>query len=74
MFIVVLSVIVVNSVIAKGPLIFLKLAESSEGAFDGFYHKAATDYDSSTGNTHKQYNYTRFTELYGDAYNLSPRS
>ena len=39
-FIVVLSVIVVNAVIAKGPLIFLQMAENLEGSFDGFIYHA----------------------------------
>jgi len=37
-FIVVLSVVIVNSVISKGPLIFLSLAEGLEGGYDGIIH------------------------------------
>ena len=71
-FIVVLSVIVVNSVIAKGPLIFLQMAESSEGAFDAVFHHSTTTYANNDGNNHHNYNYTRFTELYGKDYNVAP--
>ena len=71
-FIVVLSVIVVNSVIAKGPLIFLQLAESTEGAFDAVFAVGSGSYQDN-GDTPFSYNYTQITELYGDKYNLSPR-
>ena len=37
-FIVVLSVVIVNSVISKGPLIFLSLAEGGTGSYDGIIH------------------------------------
>ena len=73
-FIVVLSVIVVNAVIAKGPLIFLQMAESMEGSFDGFiYHSDNGGYHNIQTNTEHPYNFTRIEELYGDKYNLSPR-
>ena len=36
-FFVVLSVVVVNTIIAKGPLIFLALAESIESSYDGCF-------------------------------------
>ncbi len=36
-FIVVLSVLVVNSVITKGPVIFMKLSENIVGEFDGVF-------------------------------------
>ena len=43
-FIVVLSVLVVNSVIAKGPVIFLKLSETYVGEYDGaFYNRFNAD-------------------------------
>ena len=44
-FIVVLSVIVVNAVIAKGPLIFLTLAEGIEGSYDGVLSGTEIDND-----------------------------
>ena len=34
MFVVVLSVIIVNSIIAKGPLVFLSLGEQLNGSYD----------------------------------------
>ena len=64
--------IVVNSVIAKGPLIFLQLAESTEGAFDAYFADGSRSY-SDNGDSYFSYNYTQVTELYGDKYNLSPR-
>ena len=74
-FIVVLSVVVVNAVIAKGPLIFLQMAESMEGSFDGFiYHSDMGGYHNVDTNTEHQYNFTRIEELYGDEYNLAPRN
>lgn len=35
-FVVVLSSLVINSVIQKGPIVFLSLAEQSRGEIDGF--------------------------------------
>ena len=72
-FIVVLSVIVVNAVIAKGPLIFLQLAENQDGAFDGFFKHNLDSYSDYSSNSKHNYNYTHIYQLYGDTYNLSPR-
>ena len=36
-FVVVLSVVVVNTIISKGPLIFMKLGESVKGGYDGVF-------------------------------------
>ena len=37
-FIVVLSTLVIHSVVAKGPIIFMALGQEKGGAFDGYYH------------------------------------
>ena len=36
-FVVVMSTLVVNTVISKGPIIFLKLAQADTGEFDGWF-------------------------------------
>ena len=74
-FIVVLSVVIVNSVISKGPLIFLSLAEGLQGGYDGIIHG---DYENHhfghTQQTTRLLNYTQVLELYSDeSVNLSPR-
>jgi len=69
-FIVVLFTLVINTIVAKGPIIFLKMAEASEGEIDGF----VTPSPSSIGNENSYFlNYTRVVELYGTQYNLAPR-
>ena len=72
-FVVVLSVIVVNSVCAKGPLIFLRLAEASSGAYDGVFSHVGNHMHYLDTNTNELKNYTKFRELYNDEWNISPR-
>ena len=76
-FVVVLSVMIVNTIISKGPLIFLKLAESQRGGYDGMFfnnnHNAPSNWYDSDGDTKNVLNYTQITELYGKELNLSPR-
>lgn len=74
-FIVVLATLVINTVVAKGPMVFLRLAEGQEGEIDGFitplgsYKRWLSD-----GNNHLFLNYTRFQELFKQGeYNMSPR-
>jgi hypothetical protein len=62
-FIVVLFTLVINTIVAKGPIIFLKMAEASEGEIDGYVTPSIT----STGSEESYFlNYTRVNELYGD--------
>ena len=74
-FVVVLSTLVVNTVISKGPIIFLKLAQADVGEFDGvFYHGGGYHSDMNTwSNWNEMLNYTQVKELYADEYNLAPR-
>ena len=77
-FIVVLSSLVINTVVEKGPIIFLRLAEYNHGEVDGFvvpfgsYKKEGAYF-----NHHIFLNYSRVNELYGESedeeLNLSPR-
>ena len=78
-FIVVLSVVVVNTIIAKSPLIFLKLGEAQSGGYDGVFmnqelYSATTNFYSLSANNNHMLNYTHILELYDDEYNLSPRT
>ena len=45
-FVVVLSTLVVNTVIEKGPIIFLKLAQADTGEFDGYFTQGG-DYSTN---------------------------
>ena len=77
-FVVVLSVVVVNTIISKGPLIFLSLAEKQNGAFDGlFYNEGVgsdySDFSNIYCDHNHNLNYTKILELYDDEFNLSPR-
>ena len=40
-FIVVLSTLVIHSVVAKGPIIFMTLGQEKVGAFDGYFQDRA---------------------------------
>jgi len=74
-FIVVLFSLVINTVVAKGPIIFLKMAEASNGEIDGVVTPSKTTalgLDQDTTGI-KFLNYSRVTELYGTEYNLAPR-
>lgn len=66
MFIVVLFSLVINTIVARGPIIFLKMAEANNGEIDGVVTPSqilalGLD-DDQTGV--KFLNYTRVTELY----------
>ena len=58
--------LVINTVIEKGPIIFLKLAEGNSGEIDGvitsFEDDPANIYDDST-EPNNFLNFTRITEL-----------
>jgi len=43
-FIVVWAALVINTIVEKGPIIFLKLAEASEGQYDGIVY-STTSFD-----------------------------
>ena len=74
-FIVVLFSLVINTIVARGPIIFLKMAEANNGEIDGVVTPSQTvalglDEDQSGV---KFLNYTRYSELYQNQYNLAPR-
>ena len=68
----------VNTVISKGPIIFLTLNQSSYGEIDAFWWNPGFD-GARSGNVDSicindaYVNYTQFTELYGDKFNIAPR-
>jgi hypothetical protein len=74
-FVVVWSALVINTLVDKGPIIFLKLAEGEEGQYDGII------YPSNGYNGMDEFlnidgvfvNYTRVQEVTSEKYNLSPR-
>jgi len=75
-FIVVIFSLVVNTLVQRGPIIFLKVVEGTEGEIDGVIRGAYGDHESakySTMNEDNMLNYTRIYETYGDKYRLSPR-
>ena len=71
-FIVVLFCLVINTIVARGPIIFLKLAEANQGEIDGFVVPSSS-YRETDDLVGDYLNYTRVKELYGDKYNLAPR-
>ena len=75
-FIVVLASLVIKSIVAKGPIVFMQLGQNSVGAFDGYFYPR-TAYRSSTINTFEDnfryVNYERVLEVVNTTYNLSPR-
>lgn len=62
-FVVVLFSLVINTVVEKGPVIFLRLAESYHGEIDGVV--TPTGHVEIEGKKHEIFlNYTRYYELY----------
>lgn len=73
--IVVWSALVINTLVEKGPVIFLKLAEGDEGQYDGLIYPTR-DFDGMASYTNKDgifVNYTQVLAVVGDKYNLAPR-
>jgi hypothetical protein len=73
-FTVVFSMLVINSVIEKGPIIFLQLSEGQRGEIDAQIRPSSSYLNAEDGTKFKVFlNYTRVDELFGKEYNLSPR-
>lgn len=77
MFIVVWAALVINTIVEKGPVIFLKLAEADNGQYDGIVYPQ-DDFDfAGYQNTDGIFiNYTKSMEVLaksGKDFNLSPR-
>ena len=51
-FIVVLSTLVIHTVVAKGPIIFMALGQEKGGAFDGYYQASHETAKESQINTY----------------------
>jgi hypothetical protein len=72
--VVVLSALVINTVVDKGPIIFLKLGELDGGEFDGMIHPTQRDKDWWDNDGGRFVNYTKvMNEVTDNKYNLSPR-
>lgn len=75
--IVVTAALVINTIVEKGPIIFLKLSEGEVGQYDGIvYPQRDMDFDSFQNTKGIFINYTRSMETLnntGTSYNLSPR-
>ena len=72
----VLSVIVVNSIIAKGPLVFLSLGQQLNGSYDAILSPVFTgslSWGGTDSNNFDMFNYTHINELYDEDLYLSPR-
>lgn len=68
-FVVVLMTLIINTLIDKGPIIFLRLAEGSVGETDAIIESSA-----NTDSSFLYYlNLTQINKLYPDEYYLSPR-
>ena len=69
------SALIINTIVEKGPIIFLKLAQANEGQFDGVVSPSKgfggmMSFDNSEGIF---MNYTRVMEVVDHKYNLAPR-
>lgn len=73
----VLSTLVVNTIIAKGPIIFVSLAQADTGEIDVWYSAKTYGKQDTNMNNYADdsfyLNYTQVTMLYGNTYNLAPR-
>jgi len=63
-FIVVVSTLVINTVISKGPVIFLKMAEGEEGEADAYITPRGEYLGEKDSETATFMNYTRIYDLY----------
>lgn len=66
-----LFTLIINTLIDKGPVIFLKLAEDSTGEIDAVIETSPIVYTSNSFG--KYINYTQIKTLYGEQYNFSGR-
>ena len=77
-FVVVVSTLVVNTVIEKGPIIFLSLNQAESGEFDAYIEPADWDVRGPKPRdrwiSDKFMNYTQFINVWGeDKFNVAPR-
>jgi hypothetical protein len=68
-FISVLATLIINTIVEKGPIIFLRVAEARHGEIDGVVHP----YGNLPPDSQLFLNYSRIEELYGRKFNLGPR-
>jgi hypothetical protein len=77
-FIVVLAVIVVTTVVAKGPVIFLKFGENQVGQFDGIFYSSDVPFFGlplqSDQGVYLDYDKIITDTSGGADFNLSPRN
>ena len=74
--VVILSSLIVNTVISKGPIVFLTQAQGDIGEYDGYFtfSRWRNNEDlNSYSQTMDFLDYSKFKELHGDKFNLSPR-
>lgn len=75
-FIVVIFTLVINTIVARGPIVFLKMAEGNQGEYDGVItsNEVVIDLETQSDNSRGVYlNYTTIMNKYGKKFNLSPR-
>ena len=65
-FIVVWSALIINTIVEKGPIIFLKLAQAEGGQLDGILYPTNDDDGVFL-------NYTKIMQITDNKFNLSPR-
>lgn len=70
-FVVVLMTLIINTIVDKGPIIFLRLAEGNVGEIDALI-ESSKNIDGSSSST-ELVNLTQFNALNPDEYLLSPR-
>lgn len=73
--IVVWAALIINTVVEKGPIIFLKLAEGEAGQYDGIIYPTKSSAQETGYSNDKGIfiNYTRVQEITDEQYNFAPR-
>ena len=66
--------LVVNTIVAVGPLTFLSLSEAENGQIDAVFFPGAESISYANYESHGLFsNYTNANELYGNEDNFAPR-
>jgi hypothetical protein len=78
-FVVVWSALVINTLVEKGPIVFLKLAEGIQGQYDGIVYPVLSNggFDDDLESYHNSegvfINYTKVEDVTKSKFNLAPR-
>lgn len=73
-----LSILIVESITQKGPIIFFRLAEKTTGEYDAIFYNMQVDFSGSDGEDELDFmaaylNFTQAQSVTSQQFNLSPR-